>query len=407
MVLPVPVVELGFDLTEALNPRYFTLDSSEKGRLNNTEYPLGGETFVDVTDRVRSIDFGRGRAQTFATFPAGTIDIDLNNHDRAFDPLFEGSPYRGNIVPQRQVRVKVNDIIVFTGFIDDWDLSYTNDGNSTAVIKASEGIANLNRRFLDGFTPPEESASDRINSILDRPEVNWPASLRDIDSVGQTMGAYPVEDETSVVEYLQNIALSDPGEFFMSRDGKLVFQGRNYPPSGDEVITFGPNDVPFDNVRVLYGSELLFNSVRLTRFTGGTVVANDLDSQAEYGINEFNVEEMQLATDEQMVDVAVQYVSQYSEPEYRFEAFDVYLHKLDKPTQDVLLAADLGSVVLVKFTPNGIGDEIVRYGKIIRIDQVVTPDTHTVTFGLSELFYAPLVLDDDVFGRLDFGRLSW
>lgn len=407
MPLPVPVVEVGFDLTEALKPPFFTLDDATKGRLDNTVYPLAGAAFVDVTNRVRSFNFGRGRAQTFATYPAGEIEIDLNNHDRAFDPLYDPSPFRGNIVPGREVRIKVNDVVVYTGVIDDWDLSYTNDGDSTATIKASESITKLNRRFLPAFTPSEESAGDRINNILDRSEVSWPADLRDIDTDGQTMGAYDIEAETSVLEYLQNIALSDPGEFFMSRDGKLVFQGRKFPPSGADLITFGPSDVPFDNLRVLYGSELLFNSIRLTRYTGGTVVASDLESQNEYGISELSVEEMQLASDSQMIDVAVQYASAYSQPEYRFEAFDVYLHKLDEATQNELLEADLGDVVLAKFTPNNIGDEIARYGKIIRIDHNVTPDTHTVTFGLSQLYYAPLVLDDVVFGKLDFGRLSW
>ena len=407
MSQPTPLVELGFDLSESLNPPFFTLDDSTKGRLDNTQFGLAGVQFVDVTPRVRNVDFGRGREQTFATFPAGQIKIELNNHDRAFDPLYEQSPFRGNIVPQREVRIKANDRIVFTGFIDDWDLSYMNNGDSVAMIEASEGIAKLNRRFLPAFTPPEEDSGARINRVLDRSEVQWPSTLRDIDTEGQLMGAYDIEAETSVLEYLQNIALSDPGEFFMSRDGKLVFQGRRYAPSGADVITFGPNNVPFDNVRVLYGSELLFNSVRLTRYTGGTVTASDLNSQGEYGVSELSVEEMQLATDAQMVDVAIQYVSAYSEPEYRFEAFDVYLHKLDQATQNQLLEADLGDVVLAKFTPNNIGDEISRYGKIIRIDHTITPDTHTVTFGLSQLYYAPLVLNDVVFGKLDFGRLSW
>ncbi len=407
MPMTTPVVELGFDLTESLNPPFFTLNDSVKGRLDNEEYTLGGSAFVDVTSRVRSFDFGRGRAQTFPTFPAGSIDIELNNHDRAFDPLFQESPFRGNIIPQRQVRIKVNDIIVYTGLIDDWDLSYTNDGDSTAMIKASEGIANLNRRFLPGSTPPEESAADRINRVLDEASVNWPDSLREIDSDTQLMASNPIPDETSALEYLQNISLSEPGDLFLTRDGNLKFRGRRPVPDSTDVIEFGSAGVPFDNVRVVYGSELLFNSVRLTREGGGTVVATDQESIAEYGVNEFNVEDMQLATDEQMIDVAVRYVSSYSEPEYRFEAFDVYLHKFDKATQDRLLAADIGTPVKVAFTPNKIGAEIVRYGEIIRIDHVVLPDSHTVTFGLSEVFYRPFVLDDDVFGRLDFGRLSW
>ena len=407
MALPTPLVELGFDLTDQPSAPFFKLDDSVQGRLDNTQYRLGGTLFYDVTDRVRNIDFGRGRAQTFSTFPAGQADIEFNNHDRAFDPLYPLSPFAGNIVPQREVRISANTEILFTGFIDDWDLSYTNDGDSTAMIKATEGISKLNLRALDGFTPPEETAGERINRILDRSEVLWPSSLRDIASTSEAMGAYAIEPDTSALEYLQNIALSEPGNFFMSRDGKLVFQNRRAAPTSADLITFGPADIPYDNVRVLYGSELLFNRIRLNRYTGGTVTVSDLASQDTYGISELSVEEMQLATDDQLIEIALGYVGQFSEPEYRFEAFDVYLHKLDVSEQNQLLQADLGDVVLVKFTPNNIGNEIEQYGQIIRIDHVVTPDIHTVTFGLTELKYQPLVLDDAVFGKLDVGTLSW
>jgi hypothetical protein len=97
----------------------------------------------------------------------------------------------------------------------------------------------------------------------------------------------------------------------------------------------------------------------------------------------------------------------FSEPEYRIEAFDVQLHKESLSDQNTILGLEIGDVVLVEFTPNGIGDSIAQYGEIIRIDHTVTPTFHNVTFGLEELRYQPLVLDDAVFGKLDVGTLSW
>lgn len=407
MAIPDIRVEVGFDFSDAPNAPFFKLDDATQGRLDGTEFRLAGELFYDISNRVRTFDFGRGRAQTFSTFPAGEIVIDLNNHDRAFDPLNPLSPFAGNIIPQRDVRIYSNDVLVFVGAIDDWDLSYTNDGDSTATIRASETIAQLNRRFLTAQTPPEETAGERIDRILSDPAVSWGTAARDIDFDSQLMGAYDIEEETSALTYLQNIALSEPGNFFMSREGKITFRNRQTAPTSDGLITFGNGGISFDNVRVVYGSELLFNQVRLTRFTGGTVTANDLDSQDEYGINEFTVDDMQLASDDQLIAIALQYVSQYSQPEYRFEAFDVYVHKFDEDIQTDLLSLDIGKVVQVKFTPNGIGDEIVRFGEIIRIDHIATPETYTMTFGLSDLLYGPIVLDDVEFGKLDVGTLSW
>jgi len=407
MGMTVPKVEIGFDLTDQPSAPFFRLDDDVQGRLDNTEYRLGGTLFYDVTDRVRSIDFGRGREDTFAVFPAGQLDVDLNNHDRAFDPLYSASPFAGNIVPQREVRVSVNGEIQFTGFVDDWDLSYTNDGDSTASLKATEGIARLNRRVLEGFTPSQETAGERINTVLDRSEVRWPDSLRDIDVNSQQMGAYAVEPETSALEYLQNISLSEPGSLFQSKDGKVVFRNRQTAPSLASLVTFSPTDVPFDNLRILYGSELLFNRIVINRYTGGTVTVEDKVSVDTYGVSDLTIEDSQVATDQQIVDVALGYAGLYSQPEYRVEGFDVYLHKLDSVTQDQVLALDIGSVVLVEFTPNHIGDPISQYGEIIRMSHIVTPEIHTVTFGLAELRYQPLVLDDAVFGKLDVGTLSW
>lgn len=407
MAMTTPLVEVGFDLTDLPTAPFFRLDDATQGRLDNTEYRLGGTLFYDITDRVRNVDFGRGRADVFATFPAGEVRIELNNHDRAFDPLYPSSPFAGNIVPQREVRVSANDEIQFTGFIDDWDLSYTNDGDSTATIKASEGIARLNRRALDAFTPPEETADVRINSVLDKAEVSWPSGLRDIEASTELMGAYPVEQNTSALEYIQNIALSEPGSFFMSRDGKLTFRDRRTAPTSAELVTFGENGIGIDNIRVLYGSELLFNRIVISRYTGGTATATDAASIDTYGVSELTVEDSQVATDAQIVEVALGYAALFSQPEYRVEAFDVYLEKLDTSTQDSLLALDIGSVVLVEFTPNGIGDPIQQYGEIIRLDHIIQPTFHTMTFGLAELRYQPLVLDDAVFGKLDIGTLSW
>lgn len=122
MSLPVQKVELGFDLSFSANPNLFTLDDATKGQLDGS-YGLGGLQFIDVTSRVKTISIQRGRSNLFSTFPAGQASIELNNHDRAFDPLYAESPYAGNIIPRRQIRVTSGGIVQFTGWIDDWNLS--------------------------------------------------------------------------------------------------------------------------------------------------------------------------------------------------------------------------------------------------------------------------------------------
>jgi hypothetical protein len=71
------------------------------------------------------------------------------------------------------------------------------------------------------------------------------------------------------------------------------------------------------------------------------------------------------------------------------------------------LQFELGDIVQMEFTPNGIGDPIERYGQIIGIKHTVSADRHVITFGLGSLQYAFLVLDDTGFGILDQNALAF
>jgi hypothetical protein len=406
MAIPNMKVEVGFNLTTVANSPFFTLDDAIKGVLDNTEYLLGGTTLIDVTDRVKSIDIVRGRNDLFATYPAGEATIEFNNHDRAFDPLYPLSPFFGNIIPRREIVVSSNDIAIFRGWIEDWDFDYQPSGDSNAVAKAYDTFYILGNQVLDGFTPSQELAGDRINYVLDRPEINWPVALRDIESGVYDIAANPVEPETNVLLYLQNVAQSDPGNVFMTRDGKIAFRDARTAPTSETLVSFGPNDIPFTSVGVLYGSELLFNEVVLTREGGGTAIAIDVPSVAQYDRRTLQIDDMQLANDADMIDIAVEYAARYSTPQYRISRLDVAVHNKDSVTQDDIVGLDLGDICKVEFTPNNVGDPIVRYGEVIRVSHQVTVDTYNVELGFQEILYAPLVLDDVVFGRLDVGTLS-
>ena len=407
MPIPDPKVEVGFDLTDSPIAPFFQLDDSVKGRLDNTEYRLAGTIFYDVTDRVRTIDIRRGKAQIFTEFPAGEADVEFDNNDRAFDPRNPDSPFFGQIIPRRELKISANDVVQFQGFIEDWDLSYTSDNNSTANALASDVTAWFSSQFLDGFSPPEEYTGERINRVLDLPGVNWPVAQRNIETGEQLLGAYPAEDGQDVLTYLNNMAASEPGSLFITKEGHVSFRDRITAPTSADLVTFGEGGLPFDNVRVIYGSENLYNTITLTRNTGGTVTAVDQASIDEYGVRELTIENMHVADDADLVPIAVEYASRYSQPEYRFEAFDVYLEKLSEADQDKVLGLEIGSVCLVRFTPNQIGDPIEQYVEVIRIEQSVNVVSHVVSLGFSEIRYAPLVLDDAVFGKLDVGTLSW
>ena len=407
MTIPTLKVEIGFDLTDNPVAPFFRLDDDPQGRLDNTDYRLAGTLFYDVTEYVISVDIQRGKSAILSTFPPGECNVQFTNHNRYFDPLFEASPFYPEIVPKREIRVTSGDELVFQGWVEDWDLDYQPSGDSVAVAKAVDTLSVIANQTLDAFTPSTQKAGARINAVLDRPEISWPSTLRDIDEGAVDMSATPVPVETNALQYLQNVAGSDPGYVFVTADGKFAFRDRRKAPTSADLVELGEGGIPVTNLAVNYGSELLFNRVTVSREGGGTAIASDVGSQESYGIRDLTVDNTQLNNDIDLIDLAVGFASIFSRPEYRFDNVGIALEKLSQTDQAKILNLEIGDICSISFTPNGIAPQIVRYVEVREINHNVDTEFHTVELGFDETRYAPLILDDAVFGRLDVGTLSW
>ena len=405
MTMPVEKIEVGFDTSFSGAGNFFVLDDPVKGQLDNTSYPLGGLQFIDVTDRVKSFSVSRGRSSLFAAFPAGQLNVEFNNHDRAFDPLYDQSPFAGNIIPRREIRATTRDSVIYTGWIDDWNYSYTPNGDSVAEAIAYDATSIISGQALSAGTPTVELTGERVNTVLD--EINWPIGNRNIDTGESTLSAAPIEDNTNAMAYLQNIALSEPGLVFIDKSGSVRFVDRLQSPTSAGLVIFGGTGIPFQNLSVAYGSDNLYNQVVVDRVGGGTATATDTQSVADYGLRILTQNGLLLNSDLDLAEIALILAQRYSQPEYRFSSLEVALHKLEEAEQDEVLGLELGSITKVEFLPNGIGAPIERYVQIIAINHSITTQTHFVDFSFQSVDYAYLVLDDAEFGKLDAYSLSW
>jgi hypothetical protein len=410
MAIPTPQVRIGLDIADESIGSFFTLGDPVKGVLGNSQYVLAGTILFDVTDRVRSITVTRGRSRDFADFPAGEVVVTMNNFDRAFDPVYADSPFFGSIVPRRELRISSNGTDIFRGWVEDWNLFYAKDGESLVDAIASDATIILAKQSLTEFTPTEQTTGERINAVLDRAEVGWSPTLRAIDTGRSTVGTQQVDENTNALEYLQRVAETEPGALFVNRLGQVQFVQRNtsYTSTGLVVFSQDPETgIPYDNLQVIYGSELLYNEVQASREGGGTAIASNIDSQDAYGIRELDISGLLFSTDEQLLDLVVNYAIQYSEPEYRFDGFEVKMNKLAVEDQNKIIQLELGDAVSVSFTPNGIGDPIQRFLEVIRISHTINPEEHIVALGFRAIDYPPFVLGDPLFGRLGTGVLAW
>jgi hypothetical protein len=394
MAIPATTVEIGFDLS-ALGGPFFILDDPVQGVLDNTEYTLGGTLFYDVTEYVRSVSVRRGKSRQLDRFTAGGAAIEFNNNSRAFDPENTASPFYGQIIPKRTIKVETGGSAVFYGVVDDWNLNYDISGLSLAGADCVDGFTLLAQRALTASTATSQKTGARINAILDKTEVNWPSSLRDIDTGATTLQADVIADGTNVLEYLQTVTSTEPGS--MGADGFIVFKDRS--------VEF--SDVEFSDVQVVYGSELLYNYIQIERENGGTAIVQDDDSINSYGQQALIQSGLLMNTDADALELANYLLGQYSEPEYRFESLTVQLEALSSGDQANVLGLEIGDTARIKFTPNNVGSQIDKYATIIKIDHEMLPMSHRITFGFQTLDYASLVLDDLEFGILDTNRLGF
>ena len=108
-----------------------------------------------------------------------------------------------------------------------------------------------------------------------------------------------------------------------------------------------------------------------------------------------------VSTSAQLQNLADFLVQKYGDPEYRFETISVNLDTVGVTYKATCLGLEIGDVVSITFTPNGIGDPIEQYGQIIRISHELEPSRHDMFISVSSLDWTFLVLDDAVFGKLD------
>ena len=399
--MPTEKVEVVLDLVGSPIAPFFVLDDPVKGRLDNTQYVVAGTIFFDITDRVRRFSISRGRKSQFNFNPAGFASIELNNHDRAFDPLYRDSPFYGNIIPRREIRITSGDEVQFSGWVEDWDLSYLPNGDSVASAECVDATSILASQNLTGGTPTPELSGARINSVLDDAGVNWPEALRQIDEGGTQLGDQEIPDGTNALTYLQTIARTEPGELFVGKEGRVSFRDRNFTATSEDLVTFGDSGIDFVGIEVVYGSEQLYNQVVVSRLSGGTAVAIDLNSQTAYGIRTLVESDLLMADDLEAIDLAVALADRFSTPEYRVDTLEVQVNSLEPADQAKVLDLEIGRICKIEFTPNGIGDPIEQFIQIIRIQHTVDPENHFMEFGFRELTQAYLVLDDAEFGKLD------
>jgi hypothetical protein len=382
----------------------FTLDSST---LNGTDVLDGSTDFVDITEYVTSVNINRGRATQLDTFNAGNCSIiaDDKASGRQFDPLNTDSTwYQGalGIAPRRQVQVyggSAGTAAMFTGFIYDMNIDYAEPQLSSAAITAVDALAQISQTTLTGFSPASELTSDRVNTILNRSEVAWSTALRSIATGQATCGTVAYEDATNALAALQAVQFAEDGRLFATRSGLIEFDARVSVSFGTAVASLGGtavNAIPILSLSNLYGAETVVNRASV-QISGGTVssIANGTASQTEYGIKNFSLTDIPLATQAAGSALAENLVGRFAEPVVRFSEATVLVNMLTVAQQEQIAALEIGDILSVtRVFESGAPLTVTQNVVVESIQHRLSPSRHEVNIGLGQIqLVLPFILD--------------
>jgi hypothetical protein len=179
----------------------------------------------------------------------------------------------------------------------------------------------------------------------------------------------------------------------MSKSNALTFKNRN---SGATIgtVTFsdaGGTTIPYTDITVSYGTELLYNRVNIARLGGPIQTAAGSASQNQYGITSLDYNGLLIDTDANALALSQYLVGKYDEPDLRFDTMTVELAGLGTADQTRVLGLEIADIILLEYQPNRIGARISKNVQIIGIRNEMRPMTHKVTFSLASTDTAAMV----------------
>jgi hypothetical protein len=408
------LIDTGYDVGS------FVLDSDIKGLLDGV-YPLGPTTdFADVTASTTQISIRRGRRDIGDQFAAGTMTFTINDVDGIFNPFDENGPYYNTpealpgLAPMRAVELirydsSNNPEYLYRGKVVNYDYNFALDGIDTVTVYCSDNFYLLSQTFMDELNVGVETSGERIETVLDLPEVNYPTgAARSIDPGTVDLGhaaAYTVPAGTNVLAYLLQInQTAEFGRLFVARDGVLTFTPRVGTTLSGPVIDFMDDGtgVPYTNLGITFEADSVTNRVYIEALDGKTSTADDLSSQAQFFVQTNSITNSLLHVQGQ-IDTAASYLLNGT-PEARYNSVETVFGALTNAQRDTVATIDVSDTISIQrtFVTGSTTTTLAQELSVEGVEHAINLDGHRVS-----LFTSPttivyeLILDNAEFGKID------
>ena len=412
--MPVPTVNAVINFSTG--PSFAQAMILDTGLLDINVLADSTAVIVDVSNQVDFIQTARGRSALADQFQTGTLTLRIVDQSGDFNPTNPGSPYYSLLTPMKKVQITAtygaNTYSLFSGFITSYVNTQPKDATEVAyttiqAVDAFRLAQNAQISTVTGATAGDLSGT-RINQILD--QIDWPSTARDIDAGLTTLQADPGTPRTSLTA-LQTVTDSEYGAFYVDTNGEFVFQDRAVTAGsiGGTVTTFNDDGtgIAYANANWKLDDTLVFNSAQVSRSGGSPQTAINQDSIDKYFIHSYNLQDLLMQTDAVALDYAQAYVASRAETEVRCDGIELDLYT---PNYNAgILAAlelDFFDPIQVVTTQPG-GSTLDRTLQIFGVSNTITPNSFKVFFTTLEPVIDALILNNNIYGTLDYNVLSY
>ena len=371
---------------------------------------------VDVSNQINYIQTSRGRNALADQFQTGQLTLRIVDQNGDFNPSNPSGPYYELLTPMKKVQISATygatTYSIFSGFITSYVNTQPKDATEVAyttiqAVDAFRLVQNAQISTVTGATAGDLSGT-RINQILD--QIDWPATMRDIDAGLTTMQADPGTARTSL-SALETVATSEYGSLYVNTDGEFVFQDRSVTAGsiGGTVTTFNDDGtgIPYANANWKLDDDLIFNSAQISRAGGSPQTAINQASIDKYFIHSYNLQDLLMQSDSVALDYARAYVASRAETQVRCYGIELDLYTSNYNSGIIAaLELDFFDPVRIVTTQPG-GSTLDNTLQIFGVATNITPNSFRVFFTTLEPVIDALILNNNIYGTLDYNVLSY
>jgi len=196
---------------------------------------FGAGAQVDVTSYATNVTIDRGSPRILDDTQVGQATVSFINNDRTFDPfntssiLYDATNGYTRVQPNAKVQISAGGVVIFTGWVQNWDFTNDEKGlDARASLTATDGLGVLAKA---NFNPTLITAANTASFARGRVAAATATWGSTAISVSTYSGKTPLVADTfsatdTVLAYLQNVARTEPFDFWGKKDGNAEIRDR-------------------------------------------------------------------------------------------------------------------------------------------------------------------------------------